>query len=67
MNHAMRLLATGTMLIATLPAALAHVNYPTQPRPAAGSILSRAWLQENLLNARDNSFSWTIGRARAPP
>lgn len=29
MNHAMRLVATGMMLIATLPAALAQANYPT--------------------------------------
>ncbi len=31
MNHAIRLVATGMMLIATLPAALAQANYPTQP------------------------------------
>jgi tripartite-type tricarboxylate transporter receptor subunit TctC len=31
MNHAMRLVATGMMLIAALPAALAQANYPTQP------------------------------------
>jgi len=30
MNHAIRLVATGMMLIATLPAALAQANYPTQ-------------------------------------
>ena len=30
MNHAIRLVATGVMLIATLPPALAQVNYPTQ-------------------------------------
>jgi tripartite-type tricarboxylate transporter receptor subunit TctC len=30
MNHAMRLVATSMMLIATLPAALAQANYPTQ-------------------------------------
>lgn len=31
MNHAICLVATGMMLIATLPAALAQANYPTQP------------------------------------
>jgi tripartite-type tricarboxylate transporter receptor subunit TctC len=31
MNHVIRLAATGMMLIATLPAALAQGNYPTQP------------------------------------
>ena len=31
MNHAIRLFATGMMLIAALPAALAQANYPTQP------------------------------------
>ena len=31
MNHAIRLVATCMMLIATLPAALAQANYPTQP------------------------------------
>ena len=31
MNHAIRLVATGMMLIATLPAALAQAKYPTQP------------------------------------
>lgn len=31
MNHAIPLVATGMMLITTLPAALAQVNYPTQP------------------------------------
>lgn len=31
MNHAIRLVATGMMLIATLPAALAQATYPTQP------------------------------------
>jgi tripartite-type tricarboxylate transporter receptor subunit TctC len=31
MNHAIRLVASGMMLIAALPAALAQANYPTQP------------------------------------
>jgi tripartite-type tricarboxylate transporter receptor subunit TctC len=31
MNHAIRLVATGMMLIATLPAGLAQANYPAQP------------------------------------
>ena len=30
MSHAIRLIATGMMLIATLPATLAQINYPTQ-------------------------------------
>ena len=31
MNHAIRLVAAGMMLVATLPAARAQANYPTQP------------------------------------
>ena len=31
MNHAMRVVATGMMLVATLPTALAQVTYPAQP------------------------------------
>ena len=31
MNHAIRLVASGIMVVATLPAALAQANYPNQP------------------------------------
>ena len=53
MNHALRLVATGMMLIATLPAARAQANYPAQPDTGTIYTYSGNLIGLGIFTARD--------------